>query len=99
MLTGQTEDTGSSFPRLKVGEMEYDAVLVSNCHTLRSTTLNILEKFKQQGGRVIFTGEIPYLENARPSDRGRKLAEKTDVIPFGRLQILKALEDLREIEI
>ena len=39
LLTGQTEDTGSSFPRLKVGEMEYDAVLVSNCHTLRSTTL------------------------------------------------------------
>lgn len=99
LLTGQTEDTGSSFPRLKVGEMEYDAVLVPNCHTLRSTTLNILEKFKQQGGRVIFTGEIPYLENARPSDRGGKLAEKTDVIPFGRLQILKALEDLREIEI
>ena len=58
LLTGQTEDTGSSFPRLKVGEMEYDAVLVSNCHTLRSTTLNILEKFKQQGGRVIFTGSL-----------------------------------------
>lgn len=84
---------------LKVGEMAYDVILVPNCRTLRSTTLDILEKFVQAGGRVIFTGVIPFLENARPSERGKKLAEQAEIVPFGRLPLLDALNDFREIEI
>lgn len=97
-LTGPAEkETGR--PVLKVGEMDYEVILVPNCRTLRSTTLDILEKFAERGGRVIFTGEIPFLEDARPSERGKMLAEKTSVVPFGCTQILKALEEVREIRI
>ncbi len=85
--------------KLKVGEMEYDVILVPNCRTLRSTTLDILEAFVQRGGRVIFAGELPFLENARPSERGKKLAEKAEVVPFGCQQILDALEEFREVGI
>lgn len=84
---------------LKVGQMNYDAVLVPNCRTLRSSTLSILEKFKERGGRVIFAGELPWLENAVPSERGKKLAEKCEQIPFTKNRILNALKPLREVEI
>lgn len=33
---------------LKVGAMKYDTVLVPNCLTLRNSTLEILEKFKDE---------------------------------------------------
>ena len=59
---------------LKVGAMEYDVILVPGCETLRSTTLERLVGFVEAGGRVLFAGDIPTLEDARPSDRAVKLA-------------------------
>lgn len=85
--------------KLRVGAMAYDVILVPNCRTLRSTTLDILEKFAERGGSVIFTGELPFLENARPSDRGKRLAQRTRIVPFGRLQLLKALDEFRDVQI
>ncbi len=86
-------------PVLKAGAMDYDVILVPNCRTLRSTTLDILEKFRERGGRVIFAGETPWLENAVPSRRGELLSEKCERIPFAKNQILNALRPIREVEI
>lgn len=91
---GQTEE-----PTLKAGVMNYDVVLVPNCRTLRSSTLEILEKFKARGGRVIFAGETPWLEGAVPSDRGRLLSEKCERIPFSKNRILQALKPIKEVDI
>ena len=55
---------------LRVGQMRYDVVLVPGCETLRTTTLERLEAFRQAGGRLLFLGEPPRLENALPSRRG-----------------------------
>lgn len=84
---------------LKVGEMEYDVILVPGCETLRSTTLERLEAFVAAGGQLIFAGELPTLEDARVSDRGVKLAEKALFIPFNRGSILNVLENVRQVEI
>lgn len=84
---------------LKVGCMQYDAVLVPNCMTLRGTTLEILEKFKARGGRVIFTGQLPKFEDAYPSNRGAELAASCEVVPFSKNQLLTALKDVRDVEI
>ncbi|MDC7286671.1 glycosyl hydrolase [Blautia schinkii] len=91
---GQQEDC-----TLKAGCMNYDVVLVPNCKTLRSSTLEILEKFRERGGRVIFAGELPSLADAYPSDRGKELAHKSEIIPFSKQQLLKALRPIREVEI
>lgn len=100
LTEGKTETVNKDGrPVLCVGEMEYEAVLVPNCRTLRSTTLDILEKFAARGGRVIFAGTLPFLENARPSIRGKELAEKTECISFGCLPVVEALKDFRELEI
>lgn len=86
-------------PLLKVGCMNYDTVLVANCVTLRGTTLDILEKFRARGGRVIFAGELPILADACPSKRGAVLAEKCETVLFSRNRLLDALEPIREVEI
>lgn len=84
---------------LPVGEMRYDVVIVPGCETLRSTTLERLETFRKNGGRLLFLGEAPLYENAVPSDRGKKLWESSEILPFERFDLLSALESVREIEL
>lgn len=84
---------------LKVGEMEYDAVIVPSCETLRSTTLDRLEAFRKAGGKLIFMGNAPALEDAVCSSRGTELAKQSLLIPFARASILSALEQERIADI
>lgn len=85
--------------RIQVGKMSYQTVLVPDCMTIRSTTLDRLEALVEAGGKVVFAGQIPHLVDARPSDRAKKLAEKCACVQFNRCEILEALEDDRLIEI
>ncbi len=89
----------SSDAPLPVGEMRYDVVIVPGCETLRSTTLERLETFQKRGGRLLFLGEAPLYENALPSERGKKLWESSEILPFERSDLLSALESVREIEL
>ena len=86
-------------PLLKVGEMKYDTVLVPNCLTLRSTTLDILGKFKARGGRVIFAGQLPMYEDAYISERGKQLAEVCETVSFSKFRLLEAVKSARDVEI
>ena len=91
--------TASVDGKLHVGEMAYDAVLVPSCDTLRSTTLDALERFAAHGGRVLFTGEPPRLTDALPSTRPGALAQIVERICFDRDALLGALEPVRELDI
>ncbi|MBQ6066798.1 MAG: hypothetical protein IJK89_08240 [Clostridia bacterium] len=82
---------------LQVGKMAYDAIVVPGCETLRATTLERLEAFRRAGGRLIFMGDAPYLCDAAPSDRGRKLYDESERIDFSRASLLTALEDCRTV--
>lgn len=82
-----------------VGAMSYQTILVPECSTLRTTTLNRLEKFAEKGGRIIFLGEPPAFEEARISGRAQKLAERTEMIPFNRAKILETLANERDVDI
>ncbi len=82
---------------LRVGKMEYDAVVVPGCETLRSTTIERLSQFKADGGNLIFMGDAPYLCDAAPSDRGRELYDGSVNIDFSRAAILSALEKNRTV--
>lgn len=84
---------------LKVGQMDYDVILVPGCETLRSTTLKRLEDFVEAGGKLIFAGELPTLEDARPSERGKALAAKAQCIQFTKSAMLQAMEPVRVVEI
>jgi len=85
-------------PQFTVGAMKYDAVLVPPMRTIRSTTLERLEKFVEGGGHLIFAGDAPSLVDAQASSRASALAEKSTRIAFTKSQLLRALDAYREIE-
>lgn len=69
--------------RLRVGKAAYRAVVVPEAVTLRASTVGLLEKFSQAGGKVIFVGSPPTLEDCKTSPRLRKLVEKSLRVPVG----------------
>lgn len=80
---------------LRVGVMSYDVIVVPECHTLRSTTLDRLESFKKAGGTLIFLGNPPVYEDALPSPRGEMLWNQSMHIDFTQSSLLRALESHR----
>lgn len=96
LLPSQCDKAGAP---LNVGCMAYDVVLVPDCQTLRATTVERLEAFADAGGKLIFAGRIPSLVDAVPSDRVQKLAQRAQVIGFGKGEILAALEGVRAIDV
>lgn len=85
--------------KFKVGEMEYDVLIVPNCETLRSSTVERLKTFNVHTNRLIFAGEAPKYVDAMTSDEAKKLYDESICVPFDRIAIMNALEDYREIEI
>ncbi|HHX12054.1 MAG TPA: hypothetical protein GX731_04475, partial [Clostridiales bacterium] len=83
----------------RVGEMGYDVVIVPNCETLRSSTVDRLEAFRKAGGELIFAGETAKLVDATETDRVLNLAKNSEVIPFTKTKILHAVEQYRDIDI
>ncbi|MBO5879136.1 MAG: hypothetical protein J6Q68_01100 [Clostridia bacterium] len=84
---------------LKVGEMEYDAVIVPAQETLRTSTLIRLEEFQKQGGKLIFMGKCPALADGKYSDAARPLYERSVNIDYDKTQLLSALSDNRLLKI
>lgn len=84
---------------IKVGQMNYKTILVPDCITIRSTTLDRLEAFVEAGGKVIFAGNVPKLVDAVPSQRAVQLAQKCTCVQFNRTEILDALYEDRLVEI
>ena len=84
---------------LVAGRMKYDTVIVPPVETLRSTTLERLEAFVSQGGRLVFLGEAPALVDARPDDRGHELRSRSTRLPFQQLALLEELEPCRDLDV
>jgi len=97
LLPEQCDIAGITDNKLSVGKMEYDTIIVPNVETLRMTTLERLEAFAKAGGRVIMLGKVPNLIDAQPNNRAKDL--HCEHVPFERIPILKALADLRDVEI
>ena len=87
---------GTSFP---VGEMAYDTIIVPPVETLRTTTIQRLARFAENGGRVIFLGDAPALADAVPSEAPGKLYAACEHCAFDRVAILDRIAGLRDIEI
>ncbi len=96
LLPSLCDEGGAPF---KVGEMEYDAIIVPGCETLRKTTLERLEKFRNEGGRLIFMGDCPSLVDAVPCSDVKALYDRSGKIDFSRAALLTALEDVRTLTV
>ena len=82
-----------------VGRMKYDAVVVPGCVTLRSTTLAMLDEFKNGGGKVIFMGDIPGYVDAVRSEKPEQFAATCSRIPFSRTALSRELDAYRLVDI
>ena len=83
----------------KVGQMEYDTIIVPACETLRASTLERLEDFRKNGGRLIFLGAAPELCDAVASQRGKDLYDISERIDYTRSALITALESDRTLTI
>lgn len=84
---------------LRVGKMEYDYLIVPDCKTLRSSTLQRLEKFHEEGGKVIFLSECPDYVDAQKSDAVKPLYAAAYHASYSPSDILSALADARQLDI
>ncbi len=100
LLPSQNEKGGNP---LEVGCMKYDVIIVPECETLRSTTVERLIAFLEGGGKLIFMGSAPKYVDASPDKAGAAIAlynnPAAERISFSRGAILSALEPYRMIDI
>lgn len=67
-------DYGSvSGDTLTVGQMDYRYVLLPELDNILSPTLDLLEEFAANGGKIYSAGKLPELVDGRPSRRGTEL--------------------------
>lgn len=96
LLPAQIKNTDKT---LCVGEMEYSAVIVPDCITLRRSTLEILEKFQASDGKVIFAGSCPKYIDAVECKDAELLYSKSIVVPYDKISVLSAVSEIRIISI
>lgn len=93
------QQVGEITDRLTVGEMKYKTIIVAGCETIRKTTLDILNNFKENGGRVIFIGECPTHIDAVRSNGILPLYGNCEKVNFDRNEIIDLLNEERTAEI
>lgn len=83
----------------KIGLMNYDAVVIPGCLTLRQTTLDILKEMREAGRKILFMGKVPELVDACESRQAVLFAEKCTRVEFRKEALLEELEEFRFVEI
>lgn len=83
---------------LKVGECAYDVVILPNLWTIRSSTLERLQKFAFCGGTIIVAGTAPTLVDAKLPP-GIPQITSSKKIEWTSFAVLSALEEWREIRV
>jgi hypothetical protein len=99
LLPELTKEKEIADGRLQVGAMAYDVIVVPNAKTLRSTTINLLERLIKAGGRVIFVGNTPDCADAVPCDRVTNLVGQCEQVPFNKTALTEVLEAYRFLDI
>ncbi len=83
--------------KIRVGHMEYSAIVIPPIDTIRQTTVELLELFAENGGKVIFTGECPTYIDGRKSAGAKALYNKAILTGFDMPKLLACLEEDRHI--
>lgn len=82
-----------------VGEMTYDAVVVPALETIRKTTLDALNEFALNGGRIVVAGNLPTRVDGVLSNEPLILEKHSRIIPFDEVSVVEALSDLKVVDL
>ena len=86
-------DTMDGAPVLRVGQMTYKTVIVTNMLTIRATTMTLLKEFMAKGGKVIFCGDAPAYIDAVRSDEPVKLSKQGITVPYDEDALVAAVRE------
>jgi len=89
----------TSEPRMQVGEMSYDVIVVPQLLTIRRSTLELLSRFAARGGRIIFLGDAPSYVDALPCEDAKKLYHACLHAPDASVKLIELLEPQRELTV
>ncbi|MBN1865775.1 hypothetical protein JW916_00650 [Candidatus Sumerlaeota bacterium] len=78
--------------RLRVGRATYRAVVVPPMQTIRRTTLDLLRRFREAGGKVVFAGDPAPRIDAMPSDEVATFARRCVRAPRRGKRLARAVE-------
>lgn len=96
LLTGQCKKINN---RMSVGVMQYSTIIVPGCITMRDTTLEFLNEFKNSGGKLIFMGKCPEYVGAKKTNKIYSLYKESVQIQFERYELQQALKKEKKLEI
>ncbi|MBQ8716601.1 MAG: hypothetical protein IJY43_01985 [Clostridia bacterium] len=91
MAAVEQDETGRAV--LRVGEQCYHVVIVGNMLTIRPSTLSLLERFMELGGKVIFAGDVPAYVDAVTSSAPAALSARGVCVPFEEAAIVAAVRE------
>lgn len=84
---------------LHVGKARYDVVIVPPLCTIRSSTLDLLQKFISNGGKVILMGNVPVYVDGCMNKNAEKAFYGFTRIGFDKWELMKELQENREIDL
>ena len=76
---------------LYLGEMKYTTVLVAGVETIRSSTLDLLNRFVEAGGKVLFAGTPPAYIDSLISEKVEEFAKLANQRDFEEKEIVESL--------
>ncbi|MDQ1329669.1 MAG: hypothetical protein QG641_2961, partial [Candidatus Poribacteria bacterium] len=92
-MLGRLANVNSGEPVLQVGKAKYRTVIIGKMMTIRSSTMDILEKFRSAGGKVIFADKPSAYVDALASSSASDLASRSIQTAWDREQVLNAIKD------
>ncbi|MEX1119032.1 MAG: hypothetical protein WEB60_09580 [Terrimicrobiaceae bacterium] len=78
-------------PTIHLGEAGYQVVVVAGLNTMRASTLALLERFLNVGGKVIFAGAPPSHVDAMKSSAPTRLSKKAIRVPLNNQRMTRIL--------
>ena len=91
--------SGSEDKYTKLGQMEYEVIIVPELTTIRSSTVKMLYEHVEKGGKVIFLGHLPQIIDGDFKQKFDTEGFKEFVINNTKHDIADALEDYRQVDI
>ncbi len=98
LLEDLQEDGTEASQGFRVGAMDYDAIVVPNCLTLRGHTVERLKKFSEKGGKIFYLGQVPSYVDAMPAPDD-SLKQTGILLPFTKQAVCGALEPYRTVSV
>ncbi|WPP43237.1 glycosyl hydrolase [Paenibacillus hunanensis] len=68
--------------QLVIGQAAYGTVILPPMLTIGSTTLELLLRFSEQGGRILALGALPEMVDGKPDERLSELELRTPCLPL-----------------